>query len=376
MISFVNHSVFLLVGAMPASDAAPEAATGSDVIMLIIYVLMALGFSFLCSVAEAVLLSMTPSFIADLKEKKPALAAILKRLKEDEVDRSLAAILTLNTIAHTVGAIGSGAKATIVFGSAYFGIFSAVMTLMILFLSEIIPKTLGATYWRRLAWPTSLFVRGLILCLYPLIWISEKLTQLVSGQSGHHGTFSRGEIVAMAKAGQRAGIVDKDESRVIQNLFKFRCLRAEDIMTPRTVVSALQKDTPIDVAVDEIASLAFTRLPIYSEDLDDIDGFVHRTDLLLALTQNKGKDPVSTLKRSIATVTHVTSLSQILEMFLKNHSHLALVVDEYGGTDGLVSLEDVVETLLGMEIVDEHDSIRDLQKLARENWEKRRQSMA
>jgi CBS domain containing-hemolysin-like protein len=200
------------------------------VILLITYVLLALVFSFVCSIAEAVLLSITPSYIAALHEQSPKRAALLKRLKQDNVDQSLAAILTLNTIAHTVGAIGSGAKATAVFGSAWFGLFSAVMTLLILFVSEIVPKTLGAVYWRRLAGPTASFVRGLILVLYPLIWISEKLTQLIAGGRKVHA-FSREEFVAMAGVGEKAGAIDENESWIIRNLFRLKSLKATDVMT-------------------------------------------------------------------------------------------------------------------------------------------------
>ena len=181
-------------------------------------------------------MSITPSYIAGLRDKKPKLAALLKRLKQENVDQSLAAILTLNTIAHTVGAIGSGAKATVVFGSAWFGLFSALMTLMILFLSEIIPKTIGAVYWRNLAGLTAQFVRGLIWSLYPLIWVSEALTRLIARRKSAHA-FSREEFIAMAGIGERAGKIDPRESRIIRNLFRLDSLTAGDIMTPRTVIS-------------------------------------------------------------------------------------------------------------------------------------------
>ncbi|HPQ40220.1 MAG TPA: DUF21 domain-containing protein [bacterium] len=211
MTEFGLSGVAMLI-AGPAGDTAQGPAAAHDVAALITYILLALVFSFMCSVAEAVLLSITPTYIAGLKERRPRLAHTIQRLKHEDVDRSLAAILTLNTIAHTVGAIGSGAKATVVFGSAYFGVFSALMTLMILFLSEIIPKTLGAVYWRRLTLATAMFVRTLILMLYPLIVVSETLTKWISRGRPHHG-FSRGEIVAMAAEGERMGLLHADESR-------------------------------------------------------------------------------------------------------------------------------------------------------------------
>ncbi len=344
--------------------------TNMDVLLLAVYMLMALVFSFFCSVAEAVLLSITPSYIERLREEKPKFAALLKRLKQDNVDQSLAAILTLNTIAHTVGAIGSGAKATVVFGSAWFGLFSAVMTLMILFLSEIIPKTIGAIFWRKLTWATAVFVRGLILTLYPLIKVSEALTRLIAGQKDVH-VFSRDEFIAMARIGEQAGHIDEDESRIIRNLFRLKVLKAEDIMTPRTVIVAFQQDITVADALSTSTTSPFSRLPLYRTDNDDITGFILRDDLLLASAQNRGEITLESLKRDIMTVKAEMPLSDLLEFLLDHRQHIALVADAYGGTKGIVSLEDVVETLLGMEIVDEMDRIEDMQNMARQLWVKR-----
>jgi CBS domain containing-hemolysin-like protein len=332
--------------------------------------MMALVFSFLCSVAEAVLLSITPSYIAGLREEKPKLAALLKRLKLENVDQSLAAILTLNTIAHTVGAIGSGAKATTVFGSSWFGLFSAIMTLMILFLSEIIPKTLGAVYWRKLVGITAIFVRSLILILFPLIWVSERLTKLIAQGKGLH-VFSRKEFVAMAMVGEQSGQIKESESRIIRNLFRFESIKAKDIMTPRTVIVALHQDMTVTDALNFQSHSPFSRLPLYREDLDDITGFILKTDMLISKAQNQREAKLATLRRDIMTVFGEMPLSGLLEFFLDHRQHIALVLDEYGGTKGLVTLEDVVETLLGMEIVDEMDKEEDMQALARRQWEKR-----
>jgi CBS domain containing-hemolysin-like protein len=263
---------------LPGGSPANGGYTNTDVILLVSYILLALVFSFLCSVAEAVLLSITPSYIAGLSDKKPKLAALLKHLKQDNIDQSLAAILTLNTIAHTVGAIGSGSKATVVFGSAWFGLFSAVMTLMILFLSEIIPKTIGAVYWRSLAGLTAQFVRGLIWSLYPLIWVSEALTRLIArGKSAH--VFSREEFIAMAGIGERAGKIDQRESRIIQNLFRFDSLTASDIMTPRTVISGLPQDMRVTEALDAKPTVTFSRLPLYQSDYHRIHSQGRLADL-------------------------------------------------------------------------------------------------
>ncbi len=355
---------------LPPGGASAGTATQADVILLVAYVLLALVFSFLCSIAEAVLLSITPSYIAGLHEKNPRLAKLLKRLKQDNVDQSLAAILTLNTIAHTVGAIGSGAKATAVFGNAWFGLFSALMTLMILFLSEIIPKTIGAVYWRSLTGPTARFVRILIWVLYPLIRVSEWLTRLIAGNQKAH-VFSRDEFVAMAGIGARAGKLDPRESRIITNLFRLGALTAQDVMTPRTVIAALPRTLTVDAALNVKTPVSFSRLPLYERDLDHISGFILKDDLLLAKAQGRGQTPLESLQRDIKTVPGTLPLSNLLAELLEQRQHIALVIDAYGGTKGLVTLEDVVETLLGTEIVDEMDGEADMQALARRKWKKR-----
>ena len=361
-------------GGLPATVPVEIGHTHTNVILLISYILLALVFSFLCSIAEAVLLSITPSFIAGLHDKKPKLAALLKRLKQDNIDQSLAAILTLNTIAHTVGAIGSGAKATVVFGSAWFGLFSAVMTLMILFLSEIIPKTIGAVYWRKLAGLTAQFVRGLIWALYPLIWVSEVLTRFVArGRSPH--VFSRDEFIAMAGIGESTGKIDPRESRIIRNLFRFDSLTAEDIMTPRTVIAGFSQDMSVSEALNTGQPIPFSRLPLYEGDLDHITGFILKDELLNAKAQDRGHIKLETLKREIKTVPGNMSLSSLFGFLLDKRQHIALVVDEYGGTEGLVTTEDVVETLLGMEIVDEMDKVQDMQAMARQQWAKRAKAL-
>jgi CBS domain containing-hemolysin-like protein len=359
---------------MMAAGLSDSGYTQWDVVLLTTYILLALVFSFLCSVAEAVLLSITPSYIAGLQDKNSKLAALLKQLKQDNVDQSLAAILTLNTIAHTVGAIGSGSKATVVFGSAWFGLFSAVMTLMILFLSEIIPKTIGAVYWRTLAGFTARFVRTLIWVLYPLIRLSEALTRLIARGKAVH-VFSREEFVAMAGIGESAGKIDPRESRIIRNLFRLSSLTVSDIMTPRTVISSLPQDITVSEALDAKPSVTFSRLPLYEKDLDHVTGFILRDDLLHSKALDGDDFKLQTLRRDIKTVSDTMPLSDLLEFLLDQRQQIALVIDEYGGTNGLVTIEDVVETLLGMEIVDEMDRVEDMRALARRQWEKRAKAL-
>lgn len=347
---------------------------GIDAVMLIFYVFLALVFSFVCSIAEAVLLSITPSFIEGLKEKQPKRAALLKSLKQDKLDQSLAAILTLNTIAHTVGAIGAGAKATSVFGSAWFGLFSAIMTLMILFLSEIVPKTLGAIYWSRLAGPTSIFVKSLILILYPLVQISKKITKLIAGgRKTHH--FSRDELMAMARIGAKTGHLGDDESMIIRNLLQLKSLSITQIMTPRTVISALAEDMKIEDSVDIVAKGPFSRLPVYSTGLDDINGFVLKDDILVYSAKGQGKNTLQLIKRDILIIPGSGSLLKLMELFLKHRQHIAVVVDEFGGTEGIITFEDLIESMMGMEIVDETDPVVDMRHLARKKAVKRAKAL-
>jgi CBS domain containing-hemolysin-like protein len=348
--------------------------TSADGLLLIIYVLLALVFSFLCSVAESVLLSITPSYIEGQKEKRPKHAALLKRLRQDNVDRSLAAILTLNTIAHTVGAIGAGAKATVVFGSAWFGLFSAVMTLLILFLSEIVPKTIGAVYWSKLAGPISIFVSTLIVVLYPIVWISERTTRSIS-RGKDLNLFTKDEFIAMASVGVKAGEIGSKESRIIQNLLRFESLKVADIMTPRTVISALPEDMNIIDSLKQVVQAPFSRLPVYKTDIDDITGFVLKDDVLILTAQKRGDGQLKTLKREILPVPESVSLTSLLERFLKDRKHIAIVVNEHGGTDGLVTLEDLIETLMGMEIMDETDNVENMRALARKQWMERAKTM-
>ena len=362
------HSVWAAGAASPTAVAA--APTALNVGLLIFFVVLAIGVSFACSLAESVLLSMTPSFIADVQETNPKKADMLKSLKVDNIDQSLAAILTLNTVAHTLGSIGAGAQATIVFGSAWFGLFSAIMTLAILFLSEIIPKTLGTVYWRQLSGMVAYFVRGIIMILYPLIWVSERLTKLlVRGKEPQ--TFSRREFAALASIGEESGQIDPLESRIIRNLLAFGAIKVEDIMTPRSVMLAFEENKTVAELLVDRPKLTFSRWPIYDGDLDNITGFVLKTDMLLAKVNHATHKPLTQFKRDITFVFSKMKLFDLLELMLKNRIHIAITVGEYGEVKGLVTLEDVFETLLGLEIVDEIDRVEDMQALARQMMDRR-----
>lgn len=337
--------------------------------LLIFYVTLAISVSFLCSILEAVILSISPSFMAALENDRPKLAARLKHLKDD-IDRPLAAILTLNTIAHTVGAAGAGAQAAVVFGDAALGVFSAILTFLILVLSEIIPKTIGATYWRGLVPIVLSILPPLIWILWPLVKMSQLLTKLLSNGE-KKSVISREELSALANVGAREGVVDASESRIVQNLLRFDALTVADIMTPRTVVYALSSETTVGELVEKLEKVRFSRIPVFNGTIDKVSGFVLKTELLVKAIQGKLEVPVSELKRELAHVDATMHLRELFELLLQNDRHIALVVDEFGGTDGIVTLEDVVETLLGLEIVDEADTIEDLQAMARKRWEER-----
>lgn len=330
--------------------------------LLILFVVLAIGVSFLCSILEAVLLSITPSFVEAAEEDRPKLAKDLRALRTD-IDRPLAAILSLNTIAHTVGATGAGAQAAVVFDDTGVGIFSAVLTLGILILSEIVPKTLGATYWRSLAPFTVKVLPWLITVQLPLIWMSQAITRFLT-RGKADSEVSREEITAMTSAGQRLGVIEEDEKRIIANLFQLPETEAKQVMTPRTVIEHLSADQSISEALDGRESFPFSRLLITGESVDDVRGFVVTRDLLLAALRGEGDRPVSDFERKIPRIEEEMDLSALFDLLMEQDAHIALVRDAYGGTSGLVTMEDVLETLLGTEIVDEHDEEADLQKVA------------
>ncbi|MCA9075511.1 MAG: DUF21 domain-containing protein [Planctomycetaceae bacterium] len=353
----------------PNSNAPVEAASQADVILLFVYLFIALGFSFFCSVAEAVLLCISPSYTAQLKEQGSAVASIIEGMKEN-IERPLAAILSLNTIAHTIGAAGVGAQAYVVFDGAYVGITSAVLTLLILILSEIIPKTLGAVYWRSLAPIVVRSVSLLIWLMYPLVVMSEWIGKLIAPNEPHP-TITRAEVAALAAQGAVEGHLHEDESRIVSNLFRLRVLQVKDIMTPRTVVLSLPVSMSVGEAWERHPRLQFSRVPVHGETPDDIVGFVLKDDLLLVKAERHLDTPLSELRRDIVTVPETSSLSSLFDQLIDQRAHICHVVDEYGGMAGLVTLEDLVETLLGLEIVDEADRADDMQALARKRWKER-----
>jgi CBS domain containing-hemolysin-like protein len=337
--------------------------------LLVVYISLALVVSFLCSIMEAVLLSITPSYVAVREQQGHRYAELMRRLKSN-VDRPLAAILSLNTIAHTVGAAGAGAQAALVFGDTIIGIFSAALTLAILVLSEIIPKTLGAVYWRRLAPLVARMLVPTIWLMWPLVLLSKGLTRLLS-RGKPETSVSREEISALADIGHREGVFEAEESRILKSLFRFGSLRARDIMTPRIVMFALPATTTVGEVLHEHGQMRFSRIPLYGRNRDEIMGYVLKDDILLKGARDELDLAVSALNREMVVVPDGMPLPELFERLLDTGEHIALVVDEYGGVEGLVSMEDVVETLLGLEIVDEADTVEDMQALARQQWYRR-----
>ncbi|MGD2076052.1 MAG: CNNM domain-containing protein [Gammaproteobacteria bacterium] len=342
-------------------------------LLLVVYVSTALGFSFLCSIAEAVILSVNAPYIRVLQQRGRRAGVLLDTLKQD-INSPLAAILTLNTIAHTVGAAGAGAQAAKVFGSAYVGAASAVLTLLILVFSEIIPKTLGAHHWKRLAPLTAYLLRGLIWLLYPFVVLSQALTRGLARGPTLTG-FSREELAAMAEISAREGQLEPQEITILTNLLRLRKSRVTDVMTPRTVVFSLDEDLTVEQFFWKYGSQRFSRIPIYSEDPGHLDGFVLRSDLLLAQARGNTDTRLSTYRREMSALPATTPLSRAFDAFLRQRAHIMMVVDEYGSIEGIVTLEDLLETLLGLEIVDESDATIDMQALARRLWRKRARDM-
>jgi CBS domain containing-hemolysin-like protein len=337
-------------------------------LLLIIYVLIALAFSFLCSIFEAVLLSVTRPYISLLEREGHKAGPVLSKLKED-INAPLAAILTLNTVAHTVGAAGAGAQAAIVFGNQYLGVISAVLTLLILVFSEIIPKTLGALYWRRLAPACGYAVRFMVWTLYPFVKLSEWLTRGMAHGPTMTG-FSREEFAVMAELGEAEGQLERRESSILRNLFfTLRDHSVREVMTPRTVVFSLSQDLTAQEAYDEAENSRFSRIPVYEQhDPDCVVGFVLKQDLLLAYTRGEKAKKLQTLRRDMLMLPETATLYQALQKMLARRVQISAVVDEYGGLEGLITLEDLLETLLGVEIVDEADKTPDRQELAKRLW--------
>lgn len=338
-------------------------------IALIAYLFLALFVSFLCSIMESVLLSVPHSFLIVKQEKGHAWAKSFIDLKVN-IDKPLSAILSLNTVAHTIGAAGVGAQAVKVFGEAYFGLVSAILTILILVVTEIIPKTIGARYWKNLTKVSYYVIKSMIITTYPLVVISLMITKVFSKRKKEQTT-SREEIAALASIGSVEGLFTDKENKIIQNILKLRNVKVTEIMTPRVVMAVADEDLYLKEFLKNKDYLKFSRIPVYSDNEENITGYVFRQQVFENLAENKDNLMLKEIKREIVVVPNSVVLFSLWEKLIEKKEHIALIVDEYGGIDGIVTMEDIIETLLGLEIVDEKDTITDMRKYARERWEKR-----
>ena len=336
--------------------------------LLITYLVLAIGISFLCSILEAVLLSITPTYIAQIKNKSPNDAKVLTKIKS-QLDQSISSILILNTFAHTMGAAGVGAQAVRIYGEQWETLIALLLTLAILYLSEIIPKTLGATFWKQLAVPSAYIITVLIKLTFPLVWISSRLTRLFSRNK--KDSISREEVLAFTALSYKDGAIATQESQLLENILTLREAKTEDILTPRTVVHALPENTTVKDALQADKTQNFTRIPVYQENIDNISGIIIKNSLYEYERQGKGDNLLSELKVPIHRISENFPVLQLLDLFIKRHEQLFLVEDHFGQTAGVVTLEDAMETLLGREIVDESDKVADLQQFAKESYRDR-----
>jgi CBS domain containing-hemolysin-like protein len=330
-------------------------------VLLVLYLLLALGVSFLCSLTESGLLSLSRTRIAALAKTGRASGLMLQRMKAN-IERPLAAILTLNTVAHTIGAAGVGAEAYVIFGNEWVAVTSAVLTVLILVFSEIIPKTLGVVYASRLAPFTAYAITAMIYLSYPLVVVFQALSRAL-GQR-HKQKLSREEFALIAELGQTEGALHEKEYRIIRNLLRLGRIRVRDVMTPRTVAFMLQKDLTVRQAIDEHGPLQFARVPIYADGPDDVTGIVLRHTMYAAFRDGREARTLEEIAGPIHVVPEQAPLDGVLDQFVRRRGQLFLVVDEHGGTAGIITLEDTIETLLGTEIVDETDRIADMRELA------------
>lgn len=359
--------------------------------LLIFYAVISIFLSFICSILEAVLLSVTPTFVNIKKKEGKAFAQTLEDLKKD-VDKPLIAILTLNTVAHTVGAILVGVQAKVTYTELYgntprsvlgisftedlmVGVVSTIMTILILVASEIIPKTIGATFWKQLANFSAKTLKGMVLVLKwtGLLWILQLFTKLVGGK-GHHGSvLSRDDFSAMADIAHEEGIFEQSESTIIKNLLRFDKVLVKDVMTPRAVMKIASQEESIQKFYSENTKMRFSRIPVHGEKMDYITGFVLKDNILEEIINANGDAPLSAIKRNLLVTERNTPIPKLFDTLVSKREHIALVVDEYGSISGIVTMEDIIETLLGLEIMDESDNVADLQELARKTWQSRAQ---
>lgn len=335
--------------------------------LLVTYLLLTLILSFMCSLLEATLLSSTSSYIESLDKKgySPKTVDLAKDVKQN-IDKSISSILTLNTFANTMGAAGVGAQAAIIFGSNWQAVIAFILTLMVLFISEIFPKTLGAIYWRKFIVPAVYIISFMVKITYPFIFIATFITNALQKGRKNEVNFSKDEIITIVNMSEKEGVLQAKESILIKNLFKLKNIKAKDIMTPRTVVFAFDSKTTLKEALLNDNLYVYSRIPVYNESIDDIAGVVFKQTILEKRVKKKKKTLLKDIIVPVHKVPENISVSTLFDMFIRMKMHLFIVQDEYGQTSGVVTLEDALETLLGIEIVDEMDQVTDMQEFAKD----------
>lgn len=335
--------------------------------LLVTYLLLTLILSFMCSLLEATLLSSTSSYIESLDKKgySPKTVDLAKDVKQN-IDKSISSILTLNTFANTMGAAGVGAQAAIIFGSNWQAVIAFALTLMVLFISEIFPKTLGAIYWRKFIVPAVYIISFMVKVTYPFIFLATFITNALQKGRKNEANFSKDEIITIVNMSEKEGVLQAKESILIKNLFKLKNIKAKDIMTPRTVVFAFDSKTTLKEALLNDNLYVYSRIPVYNESIDDIAGVVFKQTILEKRVKKKKKTLLKDIMVPVHKVPENISVSTLFDMFIRMKMHLFIVQDEYGQTSGVVTLEDALETLLGIEIVDEMDQVTDMQEFAKD----------
>ena len=338
--------------------------------LLLLFLLGAMAVSFLCSILEATLMSTPISYITMREEEGYKPATRFKEYKQDP-SRAIAAILSLNTIANTIGAAGVGSQATRLFGSQWFGLVSALMTILILVFSEIIPKTLGTTRWKSLMGFATVMIRGLIFLMYPLVLLIELLSGLITPEDAEEPAVSRDEVSAMANVAEEEGDLEEDENTIIQNLISMDEVKAFDVMTPRVVCEIAPESMTLKSFYKNKRYRHHSRIPVYADNDEYITGYILRMEALQLMAEDKFDLTLGSIRRDVATFDEDTPLDQIWDEMLSKDEQIAIIINEYGSFQGILTLEDMIETLLGSEIVDENDTVRDMQQLARDKWKKR-----
>ena len=353
----------MVIDALSAVTTAQATGEG-DIRLLIFYIGLALGVSFICSILEAVVLSTPQTYVNILENEGKRTAPMWKMLKDDDSVRPLTAILTLNTVAHTMGAAGVGSQVQQIWGVEVLTAASAILTLAVLFLSEIIPKTLGAAYWKRLSTPAAYLLTWFTKSLFFLIGPIQLLKSILP--SSKNAMVTRDDVAAMADLGETEGALDEAEETIIHNLLGLRNVLVEEEMTPRVVLTAYEMNTTIKEIFDSNNILRFSRIPVFEDNIDNVQGLVIRSEILMAASKDEWDLTLKDLMKPITTLELGSTIEEALNVFLENKQQFALVKDEFGGTSGILTMEDVMETLLGKEIMDELDEVEDMRELARE----------